>query len=122
MVEDNVVVEQYAHASWRITFTGEHDMSTVPAIRQALDEVFGYGTNILLDFSEATFIDSSVLGQLVEAQRRADANTDERLVLAVPPASPPALVIDLTGMREVLRIYDSRDEAAEALLAQSRTD
>ncbi len=122
MVENKVVVEQYAHASWRITFTGEHDISTVPAIRQALDEVFGYGTNILLDFSEATFIDSSVLSQLVKAQRRADANADERLVLAVPPASPPALVIDLTGMREVLRIYDSRDEAAEALVAQSPTD
>ena len=122
MVENKVVVEQYAHASWRITFTGEHDISTVPAIRQALDEVFGHGTNILLDFSEATFIDSSVLSQLVKAQRRADANADERLVLAVPPASPPALVIDLTGMREVLRIYDSRDEAAEALVAQSPTD
>ena len=122
MVENKVVVEQYAHASWRITFTGEHDISTVPAIRQALDEVFGYGTNILLDFSETTFIDSSVLSQLVEAQRRADTNADERLVLAVLPASPPALVIDLTGMREVLRIYDSRDEAAEALLAESPTD
>jgi anti-anti-sigma factor len=90
----------------------------VPAIREALDQVFGHGTNILLDFSEATFIDSSVLGQLAEAQRRVDENADERLVLAVPPASPAALVIDLTGMRRVLRVYDSRDEAAEALFAE----
>jgi anti-sigma B factor antagonist len=116
MVDNQVVVEQYGDASWRITFTGEHDLSTVPAIRQALDEVFGHGTNILLDFSEASFIDSSVLGQLVEAQRRVEEADDERLVLAVPPGSPAALVIDLTGMRRVLRIYDSRDEAAEALL------
>jgi anti-anti-sigma factor len=118
MVESRVAVEQYGDASWRITFTGEHDLSTVPAIREALDQVFGHGTNILLDFSEATFIDSSVLGQLAEAQRRVDENADERLVLAVPPASPAALVIDLTGMRRVLRVYDSRDEAAEALFAE----
>jgi anti-sigma B factor antagonist len=121
MVENQVVVEQYGYESWRITFTGEHDLSTVPAIRRALDEVFGHGTNVLLDFSEATFIDSSVLGQLVNAQRRAEENGHERVVLAVPPASPAALVIDLTGMRKVLQIYDSREEAAEALLTPSPT-
>jgi hypothetical protein len=46
---------------------GEHDLSTVPALRTALDTVITTSPNVIVDLSEATFIDSSTVGALIHA-------------------------------------------------------
>lgn len=45
-----------------VWLAGEHDLSTSDAIRDALSPIFG---NVLLDLSECTFIDSSVISVIV---------------------------------------------------------
>src|SRR3954470_11026697 len=60
-VEDVVVV----------VVEGEHDIYTAPTLRERLDEALGRGGGIVVDLTAATFVDSSVLGALLDARRRA---------------------------------------------------
>jgi anti-sigma B factor antagonist len=115
MVENRVVVDHLGPSSWQISLWGEHDLSTVPQLENALDEVFSQGTTIVIDLSETTFVDSSVIGALIDAQVRANGNAGEELVVVAPPGSRAAEVIELAGVRPVLRVYNSRADAENAL-------
>ena len=115
MVENQVTVEQRKDSSWLIALAGEHDLSTMPVLEAAVEQVFAQGTTILVDLSDTAFIDSTTLGTLIRAQQRADTNPGERLVLVAPPDSAAERIIDVTGTRSMLRIYDTRAKADEAL-------
>ncbi len=59
---------------------GEHDLSTRDALHEALEPIYG---DVLVDLSDAEFIDSSVIGVLLataDARRR----EGQRLELLVP--------------------------------------
>jgi anti-sigma B factor antagonist len=115
MGDTRLAVEQHASGVWLISLSGEHDLSTVPDLRRALDEVFRHGTRILVDLTGATFIDSTVIGALVDAQRRCNDNPDESLVVVAPPSGRPAEVLNLVGMGDVFQIAPSRDAALTSL-------
>ena len=85
MVESQVILEQRGSSLWRISLLGEHDLSTLPQLQNALDDVFSKGTTIVIDLSDTTFIDSSVIRTLIQAQARANATAGEELVLVAPP-------------------------------------
>jgi anti-sigma B factor antagonist len=122
MLESRVVVDQFGSSSWQISLLGEHDLSTLPQIRNVLDQVFSQGTNIVIDLSDTTFIDSSVIAALIDAQVRANANAGEELVVVAPPGTRAADVIDLAGVRPMLRVYESRPDATDALPPPDATD
>ena len=54
-----------------LTISGEHDLSTAPNLRRRLDSLLDDGTATVVDLSPATFIDSSILGVVLDARRRA---------------------------------------------------
>jgi anti-sigma B factor antagonist len=61
---------------------GELDVSTVPALREAMERLFAEGTNSLaLDFSGVTFVDSTGLGALLGAKRRVMERSGEIYLL-----------------------------------------
>ena len=51
--------------------SGEHDLGTVSRVREALGAAAADGKAVLVDLSSATFVDSSILGALLEARREA---------------------------------------------------
>jgi anti-sigma B factor antagonist len=54
-----------------LRLVGELDVSTVPALREAMERRFAEGADSLaLDFSGVTFVDSTGLGALLGAKRR----------------------------------------------------
>ena len=58
-----------------VTISGEHDLSTAPNLRRRLDSLLDEETATVVDLSPATFIDSSILGVILDSRRRAaDAN------------------------------------------------
>ena len=57
----------------QIAVTGELDVVTTPALRDALNEAAARGGAVALDLAEVTFIDSTALGALLEARRRLEA-------------------------------------------------
>jgi anti-sigma B factor antagonist len=90
---------------------GELDLHDVPALERVFAEAREAGaTRLLVDLSAAGFLDSTVLGVLVDASRRF-----EDFVLAVGDYRV-LRVLEITGLDRKLRVERSRCEAL-ALLA-----
>src|SRR5258705_9205131 len=66
-----------------VVVEGEHDIYTAPTLRERLEEALGRGGGIVVDLTAATFVDSSVLGALLDARRRAIEAGPRRCVCRV---------------------------------------
>jgi anti-sigma B factor antagonist len=94
-----------------VTISGEHDLSTAPNLRRRLDSLLDEGTATVVDLSPATFIDSSILGVILDARRRAaDANLGFAVVHA-NGADAVDRVLEVTGLRAELPVHARREEA-----------
>jgi anti-sigma B factor antagonist len=85
-----------------IPVSGEIDIATVPDLIRRLDAAIDGqpGERIEVDFGRVTFVDSSGLGALVAAQRRARANGGDVSVTNLKPNL--RTVFELTGLDKVL--------------------
>jgi len=103
-----------------LTITGEHDLSTAPALRRQLEDLLGDGDGIIVDLSSATFIDSSILGAILDGKRRAaDAGIGFAVVHA-NSADGVGRVLDVTGLRAELPVHADKQDAVSALSVNSR--
>ena len=88
-----------------VVVEGEHDIYTAPTLRERLDEAIGRGGGIVVDLTGATFVDSSVLGALLDARRRA-LDAEQGFVVCVGDAVEPGVqrILDITGLVPVLPV------------------
>jgi anti-sigma B factor antagonist len=102
-----------------VVVEGEHDIYTAPTLRERLDEGLGRGGGLVVDLTAATFVDSSVLGALLDARRHA-LESGKGFVVCVGDSVEPGVqrILDITGLVPVLPVMRGRDEAIEA----ARTD
>jgi anti-anti-sigma factor len=85
-----------------VCLRGEHDLASAPALRDTLHPIFG---DVLVDLSDCTFIDSSVIGALITASQELERE-GHTLALVVPPENVNiARTLEIVRMRELLRIY-----------------
>ena len=96
-----------------VVVRGEHDIYTAPALRDRLDEALGRDpTGVIIDLSGATFLDSSILGALLEARRQALEKTLGYVVcLGENPEPGVARILEITGLVPVFPVVRSREEA-----------
>lgn len=113
MPESRINTEQTDGKLWVVMLEGEHDLSTAPDLRRECDRIFAMGTCLVVDLSAATFIDSSILGDLVVSHRRADSEEREGFAVVAPPGSPADRLIRLAGAGEMLAVFKSRADAVE---------
>jgi len=95
---------------------GPIDVSQALDFRDLLGSLItGAEARVLVDLSEVTLIDSSAIGVLVTAHRRADG---AGAAFALAGASGPvARVFDLTRTNKLLKIYPTVDEGVQGLAA-----
>jgi anti-sigma B factor antagonist len=96
-----------------IKLRGEADAYSAPRIRSDLSSALGTSSPLVVDLSQATFIDSTVVGILLEGL--AEYEKRERpLVLLLPDGSAPEVhrLFELTGLTSLLPVVRSWDEAA----------
>ena len=96
-----------------VSVMGEMDVYTAPQFRQRLVEVLTQGkSRIVVDLEGLEFIDSTGLGVLVGALKRArNQDGDIELVLTKPAI---ARVFEITGLTKVFAIHTTVDEAVGA--------
>jgi len=58
-------------AAWLLRLRGEHDLATADTLDAQLEAVFLHGTNVVVDLSDAVFIDSSTVGAIFRSLRTA---------------------------------------------------
>jgi anti-sigma B factor antagonist len=110
----DIKTEQLSDNAYVISLAGEVDLYTAPEFKQQLLEVISQGaSNVIVDFSNTTFIDSTTLGVLVGGVKRLRTN-DGQLTLVCSDRNITK-IFEITGLDRVFSIYGSRDEAIAAI-------
>ncbi len=91
-----------------LVLEGEVDPHTTEQLDQAVDAALASGTELVLELSGVTFIDSAGLRSLIRAQRRAE-EAGGSLVLRSPRPST-LRVLEITGLTDELTV-ESADPA-----------
>jgi anti-sigma B factor antagonist len=106
--------EQVGDDVYVIALSGEVDLYTAPEFKQQLLEVIGKGgKQVVIDFSDTTFIDSTTLGVLVGGVKRLRP-TGGQLSLVCSDRNITK-IFEITGLNKVFPIYETRSEALERL-------
>ena len=89
---------------------GSLDIATSPTVRAALSDATEKGTKgIIVDLTHLEFLDSTGLGALIGAHRRA-AERGESLRLIVSEG-PIARLLNITGLVRVLAVFHTLEDA-----------
>jgi anti-sigma B factor antagonist len=101
-----------------ITLRGESDAYAAPRIRSDLATAFGTEAPLVIDLSSATFIDSTIVGILLEGLAESE-KLERPLVLLLPEDSAPEVhrLFELTGLDSLLPLVRSWDEATSRVAA-----
>jgi anti-anti-sigma factor len=87
-----------------VHFRGEHDVATANDIDQTMR---GLGGNVLVDLTRCEFIDSTVIGVLLD-DVRARNRDGNRLDLLVPPANTRVTrTLEIMGVGELLLVHEA---------------
>ena len=106
--EHAVTFWRYPSGSWTvIEAVGEVDVSVTLSMREVLDGA--PSSDLILDLSRVTFMDASGLAVLAAARRRGTALG--RVVRLVGPDARLRRLLTMTGLDQVLPIYDCLEEA-----------
>ena len=110
----DIKTEQLSDSAYVISLAGEVDLYTAPEFKQQLLEVIAQGaSNVIVDFSNTTFIDSTTLGVLVGGVKRLRTN-DGQLTLVCSDRNITK-IFEITGLDRVFPIHATRDEALASL-------
>jgi anti-sigma B factor antagonist len=92
-----------------IVASGELDVQSVPELRERLAEAIdGGATRVVVDLSDVSFIDSLSLSALVGARRKLG---DEGRLAIVAVHEYVLLILQATGLEQVMDVFHTRDEA-----------
>jgi len=106
----DIRTEQLGDDAYVISLAGEVDLYTAPEFKQQLLEVIGQGgKQVIVDFTDTTFIDSTTLGVLVGGVKRLRTN-DGQLSLVCSDRNI-VKIFEITGLDRVFTIHPTREEA-----------
>jgi anti-sigma B factor antagonist len=103
--------------------TGELDLQASRTLGQRLSEEVGAGVaaaDVILDLSAVSFIDSSALGVIVQADRRL-GRQGRGLAVVAPKGTVAADLVEITHVDRNLRVAETREEAAARLEDSQRS-
>ena len=112
----NFHIEDESHKadSIVIKLQGEVDLYAAPELKDHVNRAIESGkTKLVLDLSEATFIDSTTLGILVSGMKRLRPRGGMLAVLCPDPTM--ARIFDITGLNRMFSVHDTLESALAAL-------
>jgi len=95
-----------------VTCSGEIDLSTVPAIREAMEDAERPSQRIIIDLSALTFLDSTGVGVLLSAVRSTrDLKRPDGALCMVGATGLVLRVLTITGFTRLVPVCASVEEA-----------
>ena len=92
-----------------LSVSGEIDMATAPGLRERLHGLLAETRQLIVDLDDVGFLDSTALGVLVGALKRARGEGgDVRIVCTQPRVRK---VFEITRLDSAFDLFDSVDEA-----------
>jgi anti-sigma B factor antagonist len=86
---------------WLLSLHGEHDIATQPSLREQLEHVRAAGGPIVVDLSAAGFLDSTIVGALLEC-----AECGSAVSVVAPPGSAGRRLADLVRLADAVPVHD----------------
>jgi stage II sporulation protein AA (anti-sigma F factor antagonist) len=97
-----------------VTVAGEVDLANVGAVECAVGELSNGALGVVVDLSEATYIDSSTVGLLFRLRSRLSRRGQELRVICSPDSNAWR-VLQLTGFDREVPPLEDRDAAIEEI-------
>ena len=95
-----------------VVLEGEHELFGAPKLQRQLEGLIGEGLSIVIDLSQAAFLDSSVVAVLLRAREAAgEAGSLFSIVLDDSTGEPVRRMFEITGLASILPVVGSRAEA-----------
>ena len=107
---DDVQVERPADGTAVVVFSGEHDLATKAEVRDLLESLVRWDKLIVADFSSASFVDSSMLGVLLETNKLA-RELGKTFRLQLGTAAIVQRAFEICGVFAVIERVTTREEA-----------
>ena len=94
---------------------GEHDLATAGDLRERIETAVSRARGVVIDLTQATFIDSAVLQALLSGRDQAHT-AGIAYVIALDDGTGHAVtrLLELTGLDRRLELEKSRDAAVRA--------
>jgi anti-anti-sigma factor len=103
-----------------VCLEGEFDLANAPALGDELERELEEGNSLIMDLTEATFIDSSVINVLMRAVKTVGGR-DQAIVLQLGTDTTVERVLDIAQVEQVVTRVHDRDEAVRSVQEEVRT-
>jgi anti-sigma B factor antagonist len=98
-----------------VALPGEHDLASAPRVREVLSEAESHGGPIVVELTPTEFMDSSILGVLLGALRRArEEQRGFTFALDREDGSIVSRLFEVTGLFSLFPVYTTRSDALDA--------
>ena len=96
-----------------VVLGGEHDLYSADRLRQTTDDMLFGNEHLIVDISRAEFIDSTIIGVLIHARKKAEG-CDRKFTLVLGTAPVVERVLEITGVRALLNVVPTVEQALAA--------
>jgi anti-anti-sigma factor len=94
-----------------VALVGEHELYGALKLQEQIDALIAEGISIVIDLTDTVFLDSSIVGVLLRAQKLAAAShVDYTVVLGKSTGQPVRRMFEITGLSDILPLVE-RDAA-----------
>jgi anti-sigma B factor antagonist len=113
-MEFRLATADLGNGVFTVSVAGEVDLATAPELKEALAEVVRSGaTGVVVDLSNASFIDSTTLGVLMGAVKRLRPGGGELVIACHDPNIRK--IFEITLLDRVFRIFETPGAGVEYL-------
>ena len=110
MYDSEIRIDLRAAGITVLELVGDHDLATADDLSTAIDQALASRPGLVVDLTETTFMDSTVVHLLINAHQVLEARGHE-LIVQITEASAVLRVLQVTQLDNALGIARDRDEA-----------
>lgn len=90
---------------------GEHDLTTVEVLAEEIERQFREASHVIVDLSEAAFVDSTVICALAIGHEHACDHPPCSFAAVAPRRSFVGSVFEMVDLRSIMPTYETLDDA-----------
>ena len=102
-----------APAAALVVLVGEHDLHSADEVRHTLDQALAACDHLIVDLSTADFIDSTIVGVLLQTKKNA-VELDRKFNVVLGTAPVVERILDVTGVVPHLNVVPTVEGALAA--------
>ena len=96
-----------------VVLAGEHDLHSANEVQQTFDQSLAVCDHLIVDLSTAEFIDSTIIGVLMQTRKRA-VELDRKFNVVLGTAPVVERILEVTGVVPLLNVVPTVERALVA--------